>query len=87
MANTLEKISPSALKIFGGIIGGIAFGPVLSMLIYIFFMNTDFVILLSVAVIGFLTGFAFGYKYPKETMSRALSSMLTVTFIGIIKRL
>jgi hypothetical protein len=86
MTDVLERIPFNILKFIGGIVSGFSFGPVISLLLYIFIFNEINTVIICITIIGSFFGFIFGCKYPKEVIARALSAIILVTLMYIVRK-
>lgn len=86
MTDLLERIPINVLKVIGGIVSGFAFGPVLGLMLYIFFYSEVNLIIICVTLIGSLLGFIFGYRHPREVIFRASSAIFIVTLMYIARK-
>jgi AAA+ ATPase superfamily predicted ATPase len=86
MIDVLERIPFNILKFIGGVVSGLAFGPILGLLLYIFLFNLINNVVICITIIGSLFGIIFGYKYPKEVIGKALSAIILVTLMYMVRK-
>jgi len=86
MIEVLERVPFNILKFIGGIVSGFAFGPILGLLLYIFLFKQITAVIVCITIIGSLFGFIFGYKYPKEVIGKALSAIILVTLMYLVRK-
>lgn len=86
MNSLLDTIPIGLLKVCGGILDGLAFGPIIVFVVLVVFnIEMNFIALMA-SICGFLFGFYIGYRQPKKTITQVVSVVSLIALIGLTRR-